>query len=359
LYNRSHRMKEPRGDIHARPETSAPRRDFYARLDKKNLAPVWEVLGDLFPVEPHPSCVPALWKYSELRPLLLEAAGLITAEEAQRRVLALDNPGLRGCTQITQSLYAGVQLLLPGEIAPSHRHVSSALRFVIESKGAYTAVNGERTTMHPGDFILTPSWTFHDHGNEGDSPAIWLDGLDFPIVNFFDAGFIERYPEASQPVMRREGDAVARYGTNLLPLEYEAESLTSPIFNYPYARSREALHLLSRNSAPHPCHGFKMQYANPATGGYPMPTIAAFLQFLPSGFLGAASRSTDGTVFCCTEGHGRSRVGASVFEWTEHDIFVVPSWCPVAHEASADAVLFSFSDRPAQKALGFWREHLV
>src|SRR5215510_14785952 len=119
-----------------KPETSAARREFYARLNKKNTAPLWEVLESLFPAEPQPACVPALWKYGELRPLLLEGAGLISAEEAQRRVLVLENPGIRGVSQITQSLYAGVQLLLPGEIAPSHRHVSSALRFVIESKGA-------------------------------------------------------------------------------------------------------------------------------------------------------------------------------------------------------------------------------
>src|SRR6185295_19156731 len=159
-------------------EIPAARLEYYNRLDKKNTAPLWEVLSDLFPPEPQPASVPALWKYSELRPLLLEGAALITVEEAQRRVLILANPGLRGVPQITQSLYAGMLLILPGEIAPSHRHVSSALRFVIESKGAYTAVDGERTTMHPGDFILTPSWTFHDHGNEGNTPAIWLDGLD-------------------------------------------------------------------------------------------------------------------------------------------------------------------------------------
>jgi len=348
-----------RPDIHAKPDSSEERREFYARLHKKNTAPLWEVLGQLFPAEPQPASVPALWKYDELRPLLLEGAGLITAEEAQRRVLILQNPGLRGVSQITGSLYAGVQLILPGEIAPSHRHVSSALRFVLESQGAYTSVDGERTTMHPGDFIITPSWTFHDHGNNGDTPAIWIDGLDFPIVNMLDTGFIERYPEASQPVTHEEGDSLARYGTNLLPLEYEPQSLTSPVFNYPYSRSREALELLARSSAPHPCHGIKMQYVNPATGGYPIPTIGAFLQFLPSGFHGSTYRSTDGTVFCCTEGRGRSHVGDSVFEWSGHDIFVVPSWCPVAHEAAADAVLFSFSDRPAQKALGLWREQLL
>jgi gentisate 1,2-dioxygenase len=100
----------------------------------------------------------------------------------------------------------------------------------------------------------------------------------------------------------------------------------------------------------------KRQYLHPATGASPMPTIAAFLQFLPRGFSGAAYRSTDATVFCVAEGRGQSRVGDQTFAWEAHDVFVAPSWSPVSHVAADDAVLFSFSDRPAQQALGLWRE---
>jgi gentisate 1,2-dioxygenase len=301
--------------------------------------------------------VPALWRYNEIRPLLMEAGELITAEQAERRVLVLENPGIRGLSQITQSLYAGVQLILPGEIARTHRHVASALRFVIESEGAYTAVEGERTTMRPGDFILTPSWTFHDHGNPSGAPAIWMDGLDVPIVNLFDTSFAEHYPAGpQQPVTREEGDALSRYGANLLPVEYKASSMSAPVFNYPYDRSREALARLYRNGPVDSCHGVKMQYINPVTGGYPMPTIGAFLQLLPAGFHGAAYRSTDAAVYCVVEGRGSSKIGDSSFAWGERDIFVVPSWSPVVHQAETEAVLFSFSDRPAQKALGLWRE---
>src|SRR4029077_7922899 len=113
-----------------------------------------------------------------------------------RRVLILENPGLPdGSAQITGSLYAGLQLILPGEVAPSHRHTQSALRFIVDGDGAYTAVDGERTIMHRGDFIITPAWTWHDHGNEGREPVVWLDGLDIPMVALFDAQFAETYPE--------------------------------------------------------------------------------------------------------------------------------------------------------------------
>jgi gentisate 1,2-dioxygenase len=343
-----------------KPETTDEFREFYTRLARQNASPLWEVLADIVPVEPHPRAVPALWRYDEMRPFLMESGKLITATEAERRVLILANPGMKETSQITDTLYAGLQLILPGEVAPTHRHTASALRFVIEGTGAYTAVEGERTTMHPGDFILTPSWTYHDHGNLSDTPTVWMDGLDIPLVNYFNTGFAEKYPESEiQPVKRKEGDALIRYGSNLMPVEYRHPRLSSPVFNYPYARTRELLDELYRGGPLDEWHGVKMQYINPATGGYPMPSIAAFVQLLPSGFRGRSYRSTDATVFCVVEGRGRSQVGGSVFDWTKRDIFVAPSWYPVSHSADGESVLFSYSDRPVQKFLGIWREQTI
>ena len=342
--------------FHDKPQTSPQREALYQRLAAKNTAPLWEVLGEIVTPQPKAGCVAALWRYDEVRALLMEAGELISAQEAERRVLVLENPTLRGRSQITPTLYAGVQLVMPGETAPTHRHSASALRFVLESgDDAYTAVDGERTTMHAGDFILTPSWTYHDHGNSSDKPAIWLDGLDIPMVNLFSASFAEHHPEEVQPVMRPEGDALSRYGAGLMPVEFTPER-RSPLLAYPYARSREALDRLQRNGPVDPVHGVKMQYVNPATGGYPMPTIAAFLQLLPKGFATTPYRSTDATVFCAAEGRGTSQVGDQTFSWGPRDVFVVPSWTPVSHAAGEEAVLFSFSDRPAQKSLGLWRE---
>ena len=213
---------------------------------------------------------------------MIEAGGLITAKEAERRVLILENPGLRGQSKITTDLYAGVQLVLPGEIAPAHRHAQSALRFVLEGSGAHTAVNGERTEMHEGDFVITPPLAWHDHGNESSQPIFWLDGLDIPIVQFLDASFSEHHDEDEQPISRPEGDSEARYGPNLLPVDYMPATGASPVFNYPYAG--RARRWNARRTGPwDPCHGLKMRYINPVTGGYPMATIGAFIQLLPEG----------------------------------------------------------------------------
>jgi len=318
----------------------AERKDFYARLKTKSAAPLWEVLSDIVRKDPRTAVQPAFWRYDEMRPFVAEAGRLITADEAERRVLILENPGLPGMSRVTQSLYAGLQLILPGETAHSHRHSASALRFILEGTGAYTSVDGERLTMKPGDFILTPFWSFHDHGNPGGEPVVWLDGLDIPIVNMFDTSFFEKDEhdhedeEAAPPVRPVESSAM----------------------KYPYEPHRERLVQMSKSGAADQRHGFKLEYRNAATGEPPLPTIGAYLQLLPKGFSGRPYRATDATIFCAVEGHGTSRVGGSTFTWGPRDIFVVPSWHPVSHQTSEDAVLFSFSDRPAQKALGIWRE---
>lgn len=333
---------------------------YYRQLETRGLSPLWESLHNLVPKEPRPKAIAAMWKYARIRDLVMEAGSLISAEEAVRRVLVLENPGLPGKSSITSTLYAGLQLILPGEVAPSHRHTQSALRFIVEGRGAWTAVDGERTTMHPGDFIITPSWTWHDHGNptieEGGEPVVWLDGLDIPLIGHLDAGFAETYPEAMQPVLRAEGDSFARFGHNMAPVRHRVTNPTSPIFSYPYERSREALDTLYRNGDLDACDGVKLRYVNPATGGWPMPTIAAFMQFLPAGFSGTTYRSTDATVYCAVEGRGIARIGDEAFAFEPHDVFVVPSWQPVSLSATSDSVLFSYSDRPVLSALHLLRE---
>ena len=211
------------------------REAFYKKIDGENLSALWNVMGDLITPEPKSACRPHLWKFDAIRDYMTEAGKLITAKEAERRVLVLENPGLRGQSKITTSLFAGVQMVVPGDIAPAHRHSQSALRFILEGKGAFTAVDGERTAMEPGDFVITPSMTWHDHSNETAEPMFWLDGLDIPMVQFFDASFAEGSNEDQQRITKPAGDSFARFGHNLLPVDQKRASKTSPIFNYPYS----------------------------------------------------------------------------------------------------------------------------
>src|SRR5579883_1209833 len=332
------------------------REAFYRKIDGENLSALWNVMGDLITPEPRSACQPALWRFATIRSLMLEAGALITAREAERRVLILENPGLKGQSKTTTSLYAGIQLVMPGEVAPAHRHSQSAIRFVLEGRGAYTAVDGERTIMKPGDFVTTPSRTWHDHGNESSEPMFWLDGLDIPVVQFFDASFAEGLGDEQQPISRGIGDSFARYGHNLLPVDLKRGSKSSPVFNYPYEYTREALDKLRQSKELDPCHGIKLKYTNPVTGDYALPTLGTFIQLLPKGFATSRYRSTDATIFVAAEGSGRTRIGDRTFEWGPKDIFVAPSWHWVSHEAESEAVLFSCSDRPIQEKLDFFRE---
>ena len=332
------------------------REAFYEAIEPESLRALWSVMGAIITPQPQSPCVPFLWRYDSVRARLIEAADLITAKEAERRVLILENPGLKGTSKVTTSLYCGVQLVMPGEVAPAHRHTQSALRFVLETEGGYTAVGGEKTEMRFGDFVITPNWEWHDHGNTSDAPTLWLDGLDIPVVQFFDASFAEGYGEDSQPITKPTGDSGARYGANMMPLGYEKTTPTSPIFNYPYERSRGALEAMRAREEWDPCHGLKMRYVNPVDGGWAMPTIGTCLQLLPKGFRTAPYRSTDATVFVGVEGEGTATIDGETFNWGPRDVFVVPSWREVVHETTEDAVLFSYSDRPVQEKLGLFRE---
>ena len=305
---------------------------FSRELEALDVRPLWERVMRL---KPGTAAVPAMWRWAQMRPRLARASELITAKEAERRVLMLENPALRGTTFATTTLYAGLQIIMPGEIAPTHRHTPNALRFIVEGEGAYTAVDGERVAMRPGDFVVTPNWTWHDHGNAGSEPVVWLDGLDTAFANLFGAHFREDYPEERQPVAR--------------------EDAASPL-RYPYESTRAALARLAREGNPDPAHGHRLRYRRPDTGADPFPTMAVFLQHLPAGFSGRSYRSTDGAVFCVFEGRGTVVIGEKTFEFAPHDVFVVPSWEAYRLAAAAETVLFSYSDRAAQETLGFWRE---
>ncbi len=337
-------------------EINAQREAFYQRADTQALAPLWTRLKSLVPEAPATVGVAHRWGYDDVREYVMESARHISAKEAERRVMILENPALKGSSQITHSLYAGLQLLMPGEVAPAHRHTQSALRFIVEGSGAYTAVDGEKTVMTPGDFVITPSWTWHHHGNETGQPMVWLDCLDIPMAMFFNSTFREDHHADEAEITRPTGDALARFGQGLLPVGHNRRSLNSPVFNYPYTRTRDALHALTRAGAPDAHHGYLLRYVNPLDGGWAMPTIATMIRLLPAGAATQPYRSTDGAVFIVVEGEGELRVNGTHLPLKPHDVITVPGWTPYTLHAHHDLVLFQASDRVAQEKLGFFRE---
>src|SRR5436190_5219516 len=317
-------IKRSNGKPTPKHNIDAIREAYYERISKFDMAPLWKVMKNVVTKEPVTRCVPVVWHYSDVKALVMESGGLISAEEALRRVLILENPALRGESKATNTLFAGIQMILPGEVAPVHRHVSSAIRFVLDGEGAYTAVEGEKAMMSPGDFVITANWAPHDHGNPSKKPMLWLDVLDFPTVNFYETSFSESFADKTQPTGRANGDSLAFYGSGVLPDGSPVPSNRSPVINYTYARTRPIVERLKKAGDIDKRHGARVRYANPVTGGPVLPTMGAHLAMLPKGFKGEKYRATDGTVLVCVEGEGTTTGDGKVLEWGPNDVFVLP-----------------------------------
>jgi len=306
---------------------------YYAQLRAQHVTPAW--IGGGISVEPQSKAVPFLWHWRDLRPQAIRAAELVGTAQAERRVLRLTNPELPGIASNT--LVANIQIVMPGEIARAHRHSGAALRFIIEGRGGYTVVNGERVPMFPGDLVLTPNWSWHDHANDTDAPMIWLDGLDTPLVRMLDAGFYEEHPQ------KRQG-----FGA----------PVNASQWHYPMSEMRAALQRLAAANTGDGCDGLVLEYINRVTGGPVMPTIACHMLLLRPGEKTRARRGVCCTNYHVVEGAGYSMVGGQRLEWEDKDVFTVPTWTFCEHVNSGDrpAFLFSFNDAPVMKALSLYRE---
>jgi gentisate 1,2-dioxygenase len=336
--------------------------EYLAGLSQFNVGPLWKYLRQALTPEPKSQARPHLWRWKELRPQLLRAGELVSAAEAERRVLMLLNPGIEGRLATTHTLYGGLQLILPGEVAATHRHTPNALRFIMEGEGAYTVVDGEKMTMSFGDFVLTPNWTWHDHGSESSDPVVWLDGLDIPLIMMLEGVFFEPYAQESQPLSKPINNSVTEYSKNgLLPTWQRATSAHSPLLKYAWKDAREAVMSLGTNTES-PFDGAMLEYTNPVTGGPSLPTMASFVQRLKPGQKTAAHRHSISAVYLAVEGYGRTVIEDKAYDWSPGDVLALPTWCWHSHEnlsVSSDAILFSFTDAPVMKAFNLAREQAM
>jgi gentisate 1,2-dioxygenase len=324
-------------------------------LDALALAPLWTALHTLLPNERVTPARPHVWRWRDVRPRVLEAASLVPMEQAERRVLVLRNPGLDGAYAITSSLFAGLQVILPGEAAPSHHHTPAALRLIVEGRGAYTTVEGVKCVMEPGDLIITPPMRWHDHGHEGTEPVIWLDGLDIPLVRAFDAAWASKMRPAQPPATPTDPSQDELTAPGLVPCRSRYPDTGFPQVRWPWTTVRAALERLAATTpAGQPV---SLRYVDPTTGAPPMSTMGAEAHWLRPGQRTPAERRTSSAIFHVIEGQGQSRVGDASFAWEKGDTFVAPPWHWVSHEArEASAALFCFTDEPALRALGLFRE---
>lgn len=331
-----------------------------------NLVEFWEQRMDIEVTEPRRTAVPHRWKWSDIQPRLAVAAKTVPIEECERRALVFSNPGLPGKPYITPTIFAAYSLYNPGEQAPVHRHTPNASRFVLEGDGGFTVVNGEKILMSRGDLVLTPHGCWHDHGNEGSAPVIWVDVLDVPLVESLSSTMFEfDYAESGAPKTVQSISAPLGYSTQL----YAHGGLTptfvnhrrgrgdhSPMFVYRWMDTRAALDAMS-DLPGSPYDAITVEYTNPAHGGPVLQTMSYKATLLRAGERTAAQRRTASTVFVVLEGSGKTEVDGMTFEWAPNDVFCVPSWSWFQHEAIGGqaAALYSVSDEPTLKKLGLLR----
>ncbi|KAH0428962.1 gentisate -dioxygenase [Colletotrichum camelliae] len=292
--------------------------------------PLWLQMARLNPPLPNPRCAPFLWKYSEIRPTLLQAGQLVDEHQAERRVLMLVNPS-RDAPFTTDTIYAGLQLVMPNETAKAHRHTAFAMRFIIEGQGGFTAVHGKRIQMNRGDVILTPTWNWHDHGKDGSGPMIWLDGLDLPNFTHFPVHFVEHF-------------SAPRY-----PAENVDTSQSPTVF--PWGRMKAALDSEGGDFA-------TSRYLH-ADGSEVSRILGGKAARIAPGAKSPLVQETASSVYHVVEGSGRSRIGDQVFTWKKGDTFCIPSWYSYEHFADEGlqepVYLYRFDDSPMLKSLGFYR----
>ncbi len=327
--------------------------NFYADVSSVDLEPLWTQTKQLVPAAPAPAAVPWLWRGATLRALAHRARELITIERGgERRVLGLANPGLGGAPYATPTLWGAIQVLGPDESAPAHRHAAAAIRFVLEGEGVWTTVDGDGCRMGPGDLVLTPAWTFHDHSNGGEAPMLWFDGLDLPLVNALDASFFEHHADLRQPVLGFDLSE-DRYGTGLVPYPRAAAGAAhSPLYVYRWAQTDA---LLTRLAATADEPMTSVEFTSPTTGAAALPTLTSAMHRIEPGRRTASRRKAGSSVFVVYRGEGRTVIGGKAFEWSPGDMFVAPSWAAVDHEAEASSDLFELSDEAVLRALHLFR----
>ena len=335
--------------------------EFYKRLGKLDTEALWTVANDIEPWYPQPKSTPMLWRYCDLRPAVIESASLVTAEDAGRRVVVLVNPGRKEHSAAAGLLYTGLQIMNPGESMTAHRHAAAALRFVIEGEGAWTIVDGDRLTVKARDFAITPRGSWHEHGNtSSETPVIWQDGLDIPLVNSLDANFFEVHPDLHQMPGKVDNTSLYAHGGGILkPAARSWDRRYSPLLAYPWEMTCEALQNQAKITDGSPYDGVIMEYVNPVTGGSVMPTMGAHMQLLRVDHVTQAHRHTGSVIYQVAQGRGHSIINGCRFDWERNDIFCVPSWAWHEHandDPQEDAFLFSFNDFPMINSLDLYAE---
>ncbi len=326
-------------------------------LGQKWLSGIWRLNRDERPLDPVTTVKPHLWKWADIHDALAQARDRIGIQggSVERRTIRLVNPGMPESEMTSHTMLFSFQLIQPGEVAPAHRHTMTAIRFILQGKGAYTNVDEQKMVMEEGDLILTPQWAWHEHAHEGKEPMIWIDGLDVPLIKSLQVISFEPYPEKRIPV--KNSPDLSRYYGVTRPVTSASEELPRPL-HYHWRDTYLSIKHLAE-SEPNPFDGIALEYVNPVTGGSTLPTLSCWIQMLSPAMRTQVHRHTSTAIYYVFRGSGTTVINGEEFHWDKGDTFVVPLWSWHEHanrSSKEDAVLFSMNDAPVLKAFGLYRE---
>ena len=321
-------------------------------LESESMQGLW-VGEDRHFVEPRPFGVPKLWKWSKIREGLDAAARLVpTNFKGSRRAITLVHPDTAGRTSNT--LVMAVQLVKAGEAVYAHRHTAAAMRFILEGgEDTYTITDGEKCVMERGDLVVQPNWSWHNHINESDRDAVWIDALDVGVMAMLRTMFQEPHPAEEVKLFNSATDNTVRNPGNLAPPGRSPKQMV-----YKWRETLPALNeMLAEDRSPY--DGRCLEYRDPATGGPTFPTFSCWIQMLDPGERTLPHRHTANHLCHGFSGSGVVEVEGNELAWEEGDFMVVPNWSWHRHINSSDtepAILFSTTDRPLLEMLGLYRE---
>lgn len=324
-------------------------KSFLQALALADLQPLWDRYMRLLTREPVARDSAMAWSWKTMQPLIERAVAEVEMTDAERRVLLFCHPAFAPSVTTTTNLSSGLQILQAGDHAPAHRHAVAALRFMMQGEGAVTWVDGKRCDMLEGDLILTPAWCWHEHRNDGQDRVIWFDGLDVPLVQYLSATFLEFGPRGAAP--DQYDDEALAAGT--LPANPPPQYLRySPRYRYSAASTQQMLDAMSCAAD----GSRQLRYLNPLTGGAVMPTLDCYALSLRSGATTRGYRSTSNAVVVVAQGSGRTQVGEQSLEWSKGDVFTLPHWNWISHQAHEPGTqLFLMTDLGLLDALGYLR----
>ena len=330
--------------------TQDDRQPLLDALAAVHVQPLWDRYMRLNTRQPHEH-EPLHWPWNTMSKLVERASREVSMHEAERRALLLTHPDFPETVFTTPTLSGALQILLPGESAPPHRHTLAALRLVMSGSGAVTIVDGKHCAMEPGDLILTPAMSWHEHIHEGGTPMVWFDGLDYPLARQLQDVFFEHGPGPTPPrgLAELSDDTIAEGG--LLP-DTPAATPYSPLYRYAWSRVRRALAAMPAAKD----GSRRLRYVNPVDGGAVMPTIDCYADRFDAGVSTLPKRTTATAIAVVIEGEGHTRIGDQRIAWKQHDVFTLPRWAWTEHKATRTSTIFVMSDRELLRRIDHLRE---